>query len=96
MKRSEHSEYQKMFDESVSYQDMLLEVTLRGGNKAKMNRFLQKYWDANKTWYPSACRKTCRKLMLFVKQGIEAKEVPMKLLWGMLECPKSVEELDAK
>ena len=38
-------DYDSVFNESDSYLEMLLTVTLKGGNKAKMNRFLQKSWQ---------------------------------------------------
>ena len=94
-------DYDSVFNESDSYLEMLLTVTLKGGNKAKMNRFLQKSWqllshtysyrwpNKEKNWSNKE-----RKLVLFIKEGITEGEIPMKFLWNMLNCPKSIDEIN--
>ena len=86
-------DYVSIFNECDSYLEMLLTTTLKGGNKAKMNRFLQKSWEvyAHNTYsYRSNDRK---KLTLFIKEGINEGEIPMKFLWNMLDCPKNIDEV---
>ena len=88
-------DYLSVFNESDSYLEMLLTVTLKGGNKAKMNRFLQKSWQfLSYTYsYKKGSNKE-RKLVLFIKEGINEGEIPMKFLWNMLNCPKSIDEIN--
>lgn len=85
-------DYVSVFNECDSYLEMLLTTTLKGGNKAKMNRFLQKNWkdSIRASWYSSDDRK---KLILFIKEGIREGEIPMKFLWNMLDCPKSIDDI---
>ena len=94
-------DYDSVCNESDSYLEMLLTVALKGGNKAKMNRFLQKSWqflshtysyrwsNKEKNWLNKE-----RKLVLFIKEGINEGEIPMKFLWNMLNCPKSIDEIN--
>ena len=96
-----NADYDSVFNECDSYLEMLLTVTLKGGNKAKMNRFLQKSWQSlshtysyrwpnkEKNWLNKE-----RKLVLFIKEGINEGEIPMKFLWNMLNCPKSIDEIN--
>ena len=83
-------DYMSVFNECDSYMEMLFEVTLKGGNKAKMNRFLQKYWKKSIIYDALYSR---LKFTLFIKEGITEGEIPMKFLWNMLDCPKSIDEL---
>lgn len=93
-------DYDSVFNECDSYLEMLLTVTLKGGNKAKMNRFLQKSWQYLYPTYrwSNKEKKNCsnkeRKLVLFIKEGITEGEIPMKFLWNMLNCPKSIDEIN--
>ena len=87
-------DYGSVFDESDSYLEMLLTVTLKGGNKAKMNRFLQKTWQFHERYRHSVGSYYLRKLTLFIKEGINEGEIPMKFLWNMLDCPKSIDEIN--
>ena len=84
------------FAEAESYLEMLMLVELKGGNKAKMNRYLQKVFEntiddrrGGNTIYKQEYKKT----ILFIKQGIVAGEIPMKFLWNALDCPKDIEEV---
>ena len=83
-------DYLTVFNESDSYLEMLLTVTLKGGNKAKMNRFLQNSWKKSNIYDALYSR---LKLTLFIKEGINEGEIPMKFLWNMLDCPKSIDEI---
>lgn len=85
-------DYDSVFNECDSYLEMLLTVTLKGGNKAKMNRFLQKSWQSLSPTYRWSNKE--RKLVLFIKEGINEGEIPMKFLWNMLNCPKSIDEIN--
>ena len=85
-------DYMSVFNECDSYLEMLLTVTLKGGNKAKMNRFLQEYWKKSITYDAFYSR---LKLTLFIKEGINEGEIPMKFLWNMLDCPKNIDEINA-
>lgn len=94
-------DYDSLFNECDSYLEMLLTVTLKGGNKAKMNRFLQKSWKSLSPTYsyrrPNKENNWLnkeRKLVLFIKEGITEGEIPMKFLWNMLNCPKSIDEIN--
>ena len=88
-----NADYDSVFNESDSYLEMLLTVTLKGGNKAKMNRFLQKSW-ASFAYQGLYGPDEYRKLTLFIKEGINEGEIPMKFLWNMLNCPKSIDEIN--
>ena len=87
-------DYDSVFNECDSYLEMLLTVTLKGGNKAKMNRFLQKSWQFLSHSYRWSNTYKERKLVLFIKEGITEGEIPMKFLWNMLNCPKSIDEIN--
>ena len=89
-----NADYDSVFNESDSYLEMLLTVTLKGGNKAKMNRFLQKSWQFLSHTYSYRWSNKERKLVLFIKEGINEGEIPMKFLWNMLNCPKSIDEIN--
>lgn len=94
-----NADYDSVFNESDSYLEMLLTVTLKGGNKAKMNRFLQKSWQSLSPTYRWSNKEKNRsnkerKLVLFIKEGINEGEIPMKFLWNMLNCPKSIDEIN--
>ena len=85
-------DYDSVFNESDSYLEMLLTVTLKGGNKAKMNRFLQNSWKKSNICDALYSR---LKFTLFIKEGINEGEIPMKFLWNMLDCPKNIDEINA-
>ena len=84
-------DYETLFYECSSYSEMLVKTTVMGGNKAKLNKFLQ-----DKLIY---CRRAFstlyvfKKIVSFVKQGITTGEIPLKFIWYALKCPKSIEEL---
>ena len=94
LKMKNNADYDSVFNESDSYLEMLLTVTLKGGNKAKMNRFLQKSWQLLSHTYSYRWSNKERKLVLFIKEGITEGEIPMKFLWNMLNCPKSIDEIN--
>lgn len=77
----------KAFEEAESYLEMRMIVDLKGGNKAKMNKWIQNHFS--NTWVHDEKSK----VLLFIKQGITEKEIPLKFLWNMLGCPKSIDEL---
>lgn len=84
-------DYETLFDECRSYSEMLVKTTVMGGNKAKLNKFLQdKLIYSGRAFSPLYVFK---KTVLFVKQGITTGEIPLKFIWYVLECPKSIEEL---
>ena len=84
-------DYEKLFDECSSYSEMLVKTTVMGGNKAKLNKFLQDKWIYSKRAFSPL--DVFKKTVLFVKQGVTAGEIPLKFVWYALECPKSIEEL---
>lgn len=86
-------DYVSVFNECDSYLEMLLTTTLKGGNKAKMNRFLQKEWEYQ-TRNEFSFSGVTQKLTLFIKEGINEGEIPMKFLWNMLDCPKSIDDIN--
>lgn len=86
-------DYLSVFNECDSYMEMLFEVTLKGGNKAKMNRFLQNIWKFHDRYRCSDGYYYLRKVTSFIKEGINEGEIPMKFLWNMLDCPKSIDEI---
>ena len=73
-------DYNAIFKESESYPEMLLAVTLRGGNKAKMNKFIQTQWKMYKE----------PRTATFIRQGYEMGEIPLRFVWNMLGCPKGL------
>lgn len=72
--------YDAIFKESESYPEMLLSVTLKGGNKAKMNKFIQTQWMINKD----------KRTATFVRQGYEMGEIPLRFIWNMLGCTEGL------
>lgn len=84
-------DYERLFDECGSYSEMLVKTTVMGGNKARLNKFLQDKWIYSKRAFSAL--HAFKKTVLFVKQGVTAGEIPLKFVWYALECPKSIEEL---
>lgn len=73
-------DYNAVFNESESYPEMLMTITLKGGNKAKMNKFIQTHWKTYKD----------EKTATFVRQGYEFGEIPLKFVWNMLGCAEGL------
>lgn len=100
MKVKQYKEYEKMFEESDSYLEMMMLADAHGGNKAKMNLFLQNQLrltlNLRNIYDIYDIYDIYKKTILFIKQGIVNGEVSMKLLWNALNCPKDIECLKKK
>lgn len=86
-------DYDAIFKECESYPEMLMAVTLRGGNKAKLNKFIQDKWKSCYDTSLGADPVDGMKTTLFVRQGYEFGEIPLRFVWNMLGCPKGLIQL---